>query len=47
MTDATDDTRDTEEFWTDLTTRHEMGHCVEDCPFCNPDLEPLFEHEGR
>lgn len=48
MGDAADDARDAEEFWADLQTQHEMGKCdVNDCPYCNPDFEPLFEHQGR
>jgi hypothetical protein len=44
MGTAADDARDMEEFWEDLWYQHKAENCggPEDCPFCNPDFEPLF-----
>jgi len=46
MTDATDDAQEQEEFWAELKYKHKRGECDEDCPFCNPAFEPLFDFQG-
>ena len=45
MGDAADDARDTEEMWEELQWQHKSNMCDVDCPYCNPDFEPLFEHQ--
>lgn len=46
MTDAVDDAIEQEEYWADLKRAHNAGHCdPKDCPFCDPDFEPLFEFQ--
>ncbi len=45
MGDAADDLRDTEEQWEHLKRLHRWGECDDDCPYCNPDFEPLFSFQ--
>lgn len=43
MGTAADDTRDIEEMWEELKLDHMLGICTPyDCPYCDPDFEPLF-----
>ena len=42
MGDAADDARETEENWLMVKFAHMAARCEPDCPYCNPDFEPLF-----
>ena len=46
MGDAADDARDTEELWDELWQDHEWLWCGPDCPYCDPDFEPLSEFQA-
>jgi len=51
MGDGADDARATEEMWQELRDAHNAGVCggydpvYGSCPYCNPEFEPMFEHE--
>ena len=52
MGDAADDARDTEELWDAMRANHTANQalgvpCSDDCPFCDPEFEPLFHFQRR
>jgi len=44
---AAEDARDQEEEYDTLRYLHKIGKCEPDCPFCDPDFEPLFAFQHR
>ena len=42
MGDAADDAMEMEENWQYLKYLHVTKRCDPDCPYCDPDFEPLF-----
>ena len=47
MGDFAEDARDIEEEWEMTRALHKQGRCGPDCPFCDPDFEPLFTFQHR
>jgi hypothetical protein len=45
MGDGAEDARHTEELWEELWHAHDAGMCDDDCPFCDPEFEPLFSFQ--